>query len=48
MPKVLTRLGDGSRIELSEKELRIDIQDGTEQAGFRMGFRVDCCSIFVL
>jgi len=32
MPQIMTRLGDGSQIELSEKELWKDIQDGTEQA----------------
>jgi dimethylamine--corrinoid protein Co-methyltransferase len=35
MPKIMTRLGDGTQIELSENELWQDIQDGTERAALQ-------------
>ena len=35
MDKIRTRLGDGSFIELTESELRQDLEDGTQDAATR-------------
>ncbi len=37
MPKILTRFGDGYKVELTEDEVRADIEEGTNDAASRAG-----------